>query len=213
MRILLLGPPASGKGTQGRKLAESLGLRYLSTGALLRKNVERKTPLGLEVEKYLNRGDYVPDDLITPILIDWLEQHPPETGWVLDGYPRSLSQAQSLDAWLAAHSLDIHFAVSLEVPEEELLNRISSRVECPSCHWSGQFVQLNANSDCPKCGAPASRRADDGKENFHNRYQKFTQHTLPVINHYKAVGKLIPVPATAPKEEVAQSILSAVGGT
>ncbi len=206
LRIVLLGPPASGKGTQGRRLAMSLGLGYLSTGALLREHVENGTPLGKKAEPILDRGEYLPDDLMCPILADWLAQQ--SDGWVLDGFPRSLPQANFLDRWLATNGQSLAAAVSLEVPYQELLGRIRDRVECPDCRWSGQLAQLLADQKCPVCQSPAGPRADDTEENFQSRHAEFVTLTQPVIDHYRKLGMLHPCDATAPQQEVAERILS-----
>ncbi len=223
LRVVLLGPPASGKGTQGRRLAVSLGLGYLSTGALLREQVEAATELGKQAQPILARGEYLPDDLICPILADWLTQQ--TGGWVLDGFPRSLPQATFLDDWLAQRELKIDAAVSLEVPFSELVARIRGRVECPSCRWSGQREQLTPEArihvtegstlehnittagDCPACGQPAGPRADDSEENFRSRHAEFVSLTQPVIDHYRHLNLLSPCDATAPEDEVAARLL------
>lgn len=209
-RIVLLGPPASGKGTQGRRLAESLGLGYLSTGALLREQVENGTPLGKQAEPILARGEYLPDDLMNPILADWLERKN-GNGWVLDGFPRSLPQALFLEGWLGNHQMIVDAAVALEVPFEELLRRTRSRVECPNCRWTGQRDQLLTGDKCPECGSSAGPRADDDEENFRRRHAEFTALTGPVINHYREKGLLHPVDATPPQDEVAAGILASLG--
>ena len=205
LRIVLLGPPASGKGTQGRRLAESLGLGYLSTGALLREQVEGDTSLGKLAKPILARGEYLPDDLMCRILGDWLEHQ--GDGWVLDGFPRSLPQALFLDEWLAGHELKLDRAVSLEVPFDELVSRIRNRVECPECRWSGQLSQSASGSLCPVCETPLVSRADDTEENFANRHQEFTRLTLPVISHYENLGLLTSCDATAPQDVVATTLL------
>ena len=130
LRIVLLGPPASGKGTQGRRLAASLGLGYLSTGALLREQMEQKTALGELAVPILDRGEYLPDDLMCRILADWYSRQ--TGGWVLDGFPRSLPQALFLDELLSRDDLKLDGALCLEVPYRELLRRIQERVECHS---------------------------------------------------------------------------------
>lgn len=205
LRVVLLGPPASGKGTQGRRLASRLGLGYLSTGALLREHVEAGSDLGKKAEPILARGEYLPDELMFPILADWLSHQ--NGGWVLDGFPRSEPQALFLDQWLAEHSLAIDRAVSLEVPVSELLKRISDRVECPECRWSGQREQLVEGTSCPSCGSPAAPRADDSKENFLSRHAEFVSLTQPVIDHYRRMGILSTCDATAPQDEVAARLL------
>jgi len=209
-RVVLLGPPASGKGTQGRRLAASLGLDYLSTGALLREHMEKGTELGEKARPILDRGEYLPDDLMCPILADWLVKH--AGGWVLDGFPRSLPQADFLDDWLAKRNLKVDVAISLEVPVSELIARIQDRVECPACRWTGQKDQLKNGGTCPSCGHPAGPRADDDEENFRNRHAEFIQHTQPVIDHYRSTGQLSACDATAPQDEVAARLRSLFTG-
>lgn len=211
MRIVLLGPPASGKGTQGRRLSASLGLGYLSTGALLRENIEEGSPLGLAAAPILARGGYLPDDLMCPILSEWLGKNDPGQGWVLDGFPRSIPQAEFLDAWLTENGASLDAAVALEAPFDELLRRTRDRVECPGCRWSGQRHELSACELCPKCCAPAAPRDDDHEENFRNRHAEFTALTIPVIDFYRSSGRLITVPATGTKDETAAAILSSLG--
>lgn len=205
LRIVLLGPPASGKGTQGRLLAENFGLGYLSTGALLREHVEGQTELGKQAEPILARGGYLPDELMFPILGEWLARQ--DGGWVLDGFPRSLPQAIFLDDWLAEHGSKLDAAVSLEVPFEELLGRIRNRVECPSCRWSGQRSQLKADNACPECGSAAGSRSDDSEENFRSRHAEFESLTKPVIGHYSRLGVLIACDATAPQDQTFANLL------
>jgi adenylate kinase len=205
LRVVLLGPPASGKGTQGRRLATSLHLGYLSTGALLREHVGSGTELGKEAAPILARGEYLPDELMFPILADWLSKQ--TSGWVLDGFPRSLPQAIFLDEWLAERGAKIDVAISLEVPFNELISRIRNRVECPQCRWSGQRNQLKAGDQCPVCAHIASSRSDDSEENFCNRHAEFQSLTGPVIAHYRQLGLLNACDATAPQDEVATHLL------
>jgi len=205
-RIVLLGPPASGKGTQGRRLAEALGLGYLSTGALLRHHVADKTPLGLKAEPILARGEYLPDDLMEPILETWLVEQ--SGGWVLDGFPRSKPQAEWLDSWLTQHDTPLDAAICLEVPFEELLARVLDRVECPSCRWSGNASDLGEDTDCPKCDEPAGKRSDDTAENLTRRHREYTTITGPAIEWYRGQGTLHSIDATAPMEEVSAALLA-----
>lgn len=207
-RVVLLGPPASGKGTQGRSLAESLGLDYLSTGALLRHHVANKTDLGLAAAPILARGAYLPDDLMEPILADWLDGR--DDGWVLDGFPRSLPQARWLDDWLAARAAPLDAVISLDVPYPVLLERILDRVECPSCRWSGNTGHLEQAGACPKCGKPAGRRADDTEENLARRHREYDTITGPVVEWYRHEHSFISVDATAPPDEVAERLLARV---
>ena len=210
MRVVLLGPPASGKGTQGRGLAENLTLTYLSTGALLRENVEQRTDLGLIAEPILARGEYLADELMSPILAAWLEENDSSPGWVLDGFPRSLPQALFLDKWLEDRHRSLDFAIALTVPFEELLGRIRGRVECADCRWSGQKTELSVEGTCPECGGRTAPRADDDEANFRSRYEEYTSLTVPVIDFYRNRGNLLEISAIAPREEVSATILSAI---
>ncbi|MDP3850639.1 MAG: nucleoside monophosphate kinase [Luteolibacter sp.] len=205
IRIVLLGPPASGKGTQGRRLAANFGLGYFSTGALLREQVENTTPLGKIAGPILERGEYLPDDLMCRILAGWLERQ--TGGWVLDGFPRSLPQALFLGEWLAAHHQQLDAAVLLDVPYEELASRIRHRVECPDCRWSGQDHQTVRDDRCPVCATPAVPRADDSEQNFARRHQEFMRHTQPAISFYQDSDLLIRCDATAPQDEVSAKLL------
>lgn len=203
--MVLLGPPASGKGTQGKRLAESLGLGYLSTGALLREQMEEGSELGKQAEPILARGGYLPDELMFPVLADWVARQ--SGGWVLDGFPRSLPQAEFLTARLAGQGLRLDAAISLEAPFSVLLNRIQDRVECPDCRWSGRKQQLVVADRCPSCDHPAGPRADDGEENFRSRHAEFCSLTQPAIGYYREMGQLCPCDATAPQDEVAARLL------
>jgi adenylate kinase len=208
LHIILLGPPASGKGTQGRRLAEAQGLDYLSTGALLREVLRSGGPIAEQVAPVLAVGGYVSDELMCDILEDWLGRHP--GGWVLDGFPRTLGQDDFLNRWLAGRSQAIDGAIALDVPKEELVSRIEGRVECPACGWSGQVGQLGDGFLCPSCGVKAARRDDDSLENFLRRHEEYVQHTVPVIERYRGLGMLAPVDATRPIDEVAGCVEAAV---
>ena len=208
IRVVLLGPPASGKGTQGRRVAEAFDLAFLSTGALLREHVENRTPLGREAKPILDRGEYLPDGLMCDVIAEWLERR--SGGWVLDGFPRSLAQAEFLHRWLDGDGGSRHDAVFLDVPISELLNRIKSRVECPDCRWSGQRSQLDHDGRCPECGGPASGRDDDEEENFRSRYRQFEEFTLPAVDYYRNLGGLVAVDATRAKDVVTREIIAGI---
>jgi adenylate kinase len=205
LRVVLLGPPASGKGTQGKRLAESLGLGYLGTGMLLRQQMAMGSDLGKQAAPILARGEYLPDDLMCPILADWLSDQ--SGGWVLDGFPRSLQQAIFLDNWLARWDLRLDVAVSLKVSFDEILARIRNRIECSGCHWTGHCGLLSVAGKCPVCGGATDRRADDDDNNFRSRHAEFVSLTQPVIAHYRQLGLLYSCDATLPQDEVASLLL------
>ncbi len=206
--FVLLGPPASGKGTQGRRLAEDLGLAYLSTGALLRSAVEEGSPLGRQAEPILAKGEYLPDELMNPLMGEWLEKQ--QGGWVLDGFPRSVSQAAFLGEWLKERKQKLDAAILLEVPVDELLVRIGNRLECPECRWSGRRQDLNGAGRCPECGGVTGPRADDTPANFRSRYAEYEEHALPVVARYEEAGILHRFDATRTPDEVEKRLLELV---
>lgn len=207
-RVVLLGPPASGKGTQGRRLAEDLGLAYLSTGALLRSAVEAGSELGKQAAPILERGEYLPDPLMCSIMAEWLEKQ--SGGWVLDGFPRSIAQADFLSAWLAGHDRKLTAAVLLEVPLDELLVRIGNRIECPECRWSGRRQELNRADRCPECGGVTGPRADDTPANFRSRLAEYEEHTLPVVGRYENEGLLRRFDATKGVDDVEKRLVECI---
>lgn len=187
-----------------------MGLDYLSTGALLREHVEANSEIGLLAGPILARGGYLPDEVMCRMAGGWLEQR--DGGWVLDGFPRSLPQARFLDDTLAASGRGLSLAITLEVPLDELLDRVRGRVECGDCRWSGQRAQAS-DAACPDCGNPVRPRADDDERNFLSRHAEFERLTLPVIAHYEALGLLFRCNASAPKDDVAASLLQRVRNT
>ena len=207
-RIVLLGPPASGKGTQGRRLAEALDLPYLGTGALLRSAVEEGSELGKQAAPILERGEYLPDPLMCSIMADWLEHQ--TGGWVLDGFPRSLPQADFLSQWLTARDQRLDAAILLEVPVAELLVRLGNRLECPECRWSGRPEALNKAGRCPECGGIAAPRADDTPVNFRSRLAEYEENTLPAVRYYEEAGLLHRFDARPDPEEVAARMLELI---
>ncbi len=209
MRVLLLGPPASGKGTQARRMAALLGVETLGTGALLRGEIARGSELGRLAEPILARGEYLPDDLMCRILAKWLEEHP--GGWLLDGFPRSVPQAEFLDNWLARRGGSIDRVILLTAPFEALLGRIRERVECPSCRWSGGRAETK-DMACPECGTLVRRRDDDSEENFRKRYDEYCRLTIPVADHYRRHGLLGSCDATAPRDAVWKELQNLLSG-
>lgn len=207
-RLVLLGPPASGKGSQGRRLAEDLGLAYLSTGALLRSAVEEGTGLGKQAAPVLERGEYLSDELMCSIMADWLGKQ--KGGWVLDGFPRSAAQADFLAGWLTEKNLRLSAAILLEVPVDELLVRLGNRIECPECRWSGRRQELNGADRCPECGGVPGPRADDTPANFRSRLAEYEENTLPVVSRYQEEGLLHRFDATRGPDAVAKRLLELV---
>lgn len=194
LRFVMLGPPASGKGTQGRKLAEHLGAEYLSTGAQLRREVASGSELGKQADVYLSNNDYVPDSLAVLLVESWLQTH--QGSWVLDGFPRRLSQAEFLCSE-PEFSENLQ-AIHLKVPVEELRRRVAGRQECTICHRS---LGLEPTV-CPDCGGELMERHDDTDEGFESRYQWFESETFPVLDYFASRDMLIEVDGKGSVDEV-----------
>ncbi len=203
-RFVLLGPPASGKGTQGRRLAEFLGVDYLSTGALLRREVAAKSAFGQQAKVFLDQGHYLPDELMETILAGWLAEH--SSGWVLDGYPRTLPQAHWLDARFRETG-GLTAAIALEAPREVLERRVADRLECQTCRWTSSRTAMGDVRVCPRCGGVLASREDDEVRNFRSRHDSYETLTIPAIRHYLEHGKLVQIDGAGPPEEVFQLML------
>lgn len=174
-RLVFLGPPASGKGTQGRRMADEFGLAYLSTGALLRQALRDKSALGEKARPYLDRGEYVPDEVMVPMVLEWVSQQ--KDGWLLDGFPRTVPQAEALDEALP-ESPEV---IVLHVPDDELHRRVACRLECVDCH---RVAREGEGPLCPTCGGRLEPRADDASANFENRLLEYGRLVIPVITYY-----------------------------
>lgn len=203
-RFILIGPPACGKGTQGRRLAKALGLEYLSTGALLREHMVRESEIGNLAKPILDRGGYLPDALMCGIIEEWLDSA--SEGWVLDGFPRSVPQAEFLEGILGRMGRPLTAAIAFEAPFEVLKTRIWQRVECPDCRWSGGAQEAHANA-CPECGAVVEVRADDDLDNFTSRYEAYCQSALPLVDAYRQKKLLCSCDATRSRDEVTAELM------
>lgn len=194
----MLGPPASGKGTQGRLLAEKLGIAYLSTGARLRREIEESSPLGLRAKSFLDNNQYVPDSLAVELVKSWVLRHG-DGGWLLDGFPRSVPQAEALLEFTPHPFKVIH----LTVPEEELRRRVTTRRECLSCGTS----TTSKHATCPKCGSSElEARADDSREGFEKRFQAYQSLTIPALEVLRARADVVTIEGLATRKEVAQKL-------
>ena len=193
----MLGPPASGKGTQGRLLAEKLGIGYLSTGARLRREIENGSELGLRAKSFLDNNQYVPDSLAVELVESWVERH--DEGWLLDGFPRSVPQAEALLKFAPSSLKVIHLAV----PEGELRSRVTTRRECTSCG----ATTTSEHQTCPKCGSSElEARADDSTEGFEKRFQAYESLTIPALDHLQTRAEVITIEGSGTREEVALQI-------
>ncbi len=185
MRLILLGAPGAGKGTQGALLAKKHGLTKIATGDILRDAVRRDTPLGRQARSYMDAGELVPDDLILEMVREVLEAQ--RDGFVLDGFPRTLDQAEGLNAILADLGISLDGVVVLDVPEEMLVQRISGRRSCPECKqvYNVYLEPPMEEGRCDKCGAELVRRKDDDADTVKNRLAVYTRQTQPLIEFYQ----------------------------
>lgn len=206
-RIVFLGPPGAGKGTQAAELARELGIPHLSTGDLLRSAVAARTDLGREAEGHMAAGRLVPDDLVLRILKERLAEPDARNGFVLDGYPRSPAQAEAL-----ARITPIDVVVAFEIPEEMLVDRLSGRRVCPTCHTVYHLVSRppRVPGRCDKDGTELVQRPDDRPEAIRTRLQVYESQTAPLLEYYRKQGLLRPVDATGTPEQVLTRVRAAV---
>jgi adenylate kinase len=207
--VVLLGPPGAGKSEQSRRLTERHSIPAISTGDLLRDHVRRGTPLGAQADSYMKAGQLVPDSLMNPILQDRLAQPDCARGFVLDGYPRTLAQAESLDALLKHKGLPPHI-ILLEVPTERLMKLLTGRRVCPKCNRSYNiyFQPPKKEGVCDADGTPLVQRPDDKEEVIRRRLDTYEKETQPVIAYYARQGRLVRVNGSQTPEQVAAEIES-----
>ena len=208
-RLILLGPPASGKGTQGRRLAELTGARYFSTGRQLRREMERGSDLGARAKVFLDEGNYVPDAMAMELIADWLQAA--EGPWVLDGFPRTVPQAMALDECLGEEARTLK-AISLTGSVENLSTRVLQRIECPDCSWVGRrSLPTLADERCPVCAAVPVPRQDDEEKNFRARWNAFEELTRPALGYYVDSQRLHEVSGEDSPEEVFAALRTSLG--
>ncbi len=190
-RFVLVGGPASGKGTQARYLAQAFGLHTLSTGALLRQEIEACSDLGRQAQSFMDRAMLVPDEVVNDIVRGWLSNND-ETPWLLDGYPRTVAQAETLDSFMRERGLGVDVVVWLDVARELIEARMLKRKECTKCG----LITRDGEMVCPDCGSGMRVRADDNLEAFARRWQDYEALTVPVANYYEAKGLAVRVRVT-----------------
>jgi adenylate kinase len=216
LKLVLLGPPGAGKGTQAKRLEQTRGLKQLSTGDMLRAAVAAGTPLGRQAKQVMEAGQLVRDDLIVAMIAERIAQPDCIKGFILDGFPRTVQQAEALDAMLAARKLGgIDRVIELAVDEPALIERIAGRFACAKCGagYHDKFKQPKKQGACDGCGASEFlRRPDDRAEAVAVRLAAYRQQTAPILPYYRARGLLKTVDGMAPPEEVARQIDQALNG-
>lgn len=213
MKIIMLGAPGAGKGTQADKICAKYNIPHISTGDIFRANIKNNTELGQKAKSYMDKGELVPDELVVDLVVDRIKADDCTNGYVLDGFPRTIPQAEALDAALAAINDKVDYAINVEVPDENIINRMSGRRACVACGATYHVVHIPTKVDgvCDKCGADLILRDDDKPETVKNRLNVYHEQTQPLIDYYTAKNVLHEVDGTKAMEDVFSSIVSILG--
>ena len=216
MRLILLGAPGVGKGTQAQRLATERGIPQISTGEILRDAIKRGTPLGIQAKSFMEAGKLVPDDVVIGIIRDRLSRSDGADGFILDGFPRTVAQAQALDRMLLDSGAGgIDYVVNFEAPNQEIISRLSGRRTCPDCQavYHVEHAPPRQEGRCDKCGAALVQRADDKPDTIAARLKVYDQQTSPLVDYYRERGLLRQLDATVPIDSVYRNFRSLVQGT
>ncbi|WP_058046818.1 adenylate kinase [Streptomyces roseifaciens] len=213
MRIVLVGPPGAGKGTQAAYLAKNLAIPHISTGDLFRANISQGTPLGQKAQEYMRAGQLVPDEVTIGMAKDRMGKEDAAGGFLLDGFPRNLAQAEALDAILKDDDLKLDAVLDLEVPEDEVVKRIAGRRMCrkDSSHiFHVIYNPPKTEGVCDACGGELYQREDDREETVRKRLEVYHTETEPIIDYYKAQGLVVTIPALGKVAEVTERAMAAL---
>ncbi len=210
MNLILLGPPGGGKGTQAKRIVEKYGIPQISTGDILREAVAKGTELGKKAKEYMDKGELVPDEVVIGIVKERLAQPDCEKGFILDGFPRTLKQAEALDEILEDMNKKIDAVINISVPDEEIIKRIVYRRVCKNCGAVYNLIYSPPKEDnkCDKCGGELYQRDDDKEETVKERLRVYKEQTQPLIDYYRNKGVLFDVDGTKTIDEVWEQIES-----
>ena len=212
MRLVLVGPPGAGKGTQAQFIASHFAIPKISTGEIFRANVSEGTELGLEARKYMDAGDLVPDEVTIAMVKDRLGHDDARTGFLLDGFPRTVRQAEVLDELLDPMSAPLDVVLELVVDDDEVVRRLSGRRTCHQCGhvWHLDFDPPGTEGICDRCGGELFQRDDDSEDTIRHRLEVYADQTSPLIGYYGDKGLLRGVDATGPVEDVTERAINAL---
>ena len=212
MYVIMLGAPGAGKGTQADILSEGMSLPHVASGDLFRQALEERTELGLRAKGYMEKGELVPDEVTTRMILARIDRHDCASDCVLDGFPRTLQQAKTLDKTLKERGKAIDKAIYIEVPVEELVRRLSGRWLCRACQMPYHVTNSPPKTPgkCDKCGGELCQRSDDREETVRERLKVFFAQTVPILDYYEGQSKLIKVSGNQGIQEVAGEIISAL---
>lgn len=213
MKIIMLGAPGAGKGTQAKQIADKYAIPHISTGDIFRANLKAGTELGKKAKEYMDQGLLVPDELTCDLVMDRIGQDDRKNGFVLDGFPRTIPQAEALDAALTKINQKMDYAIDVDVPDENIVNRMSGRRACLNCGATYHIVSIPTKVEgvCDRCGSPVVLRDDDQPETVKKRLDVYHEQTQPLIDYYKEQNILRTVDGTQPMEDVFGAIVEILG--
>ena len=213
MKIVMLGAPGAGKGTQAKMIAEKYSIPHISTGDIFRANIKNGTELGKKAKSFIDKGQLVPDELTLDLIMDRFKEDDCKNGYVLDGFPRTIPQAEALDEALKANGEKVDFAIDIDVPDENIVRRMGGRRACVNCGATYHIVYspTKVEGKCDKCGEELIVRDDDKPETVQKRLDVYHEQTQPLIDYYKKQGILHSVDGTQPMEDVFANIDAIIG--
>ena len=213
MKIIMLGAPGAGKGTQAKMIAEKFGIPHISTGDIFRANIKNGTELGAKAKEYMDKGLLVPDELVVDLIMDRFKADDCKNGYILDGFPRTIPQAEALDKALSANGDSVDYAIDVEVPDENIVNRMSGRRACVGCGatYHIKYNPTKVEGKCDACGESLILRDDDKPETVLNRLNVYHEQTHPLIDYYNKKGILKEVDGTVDMNDVFNAIVDILG--
>lgn len=213
MKIIMLGAPGAGKGTQAQRIVTKYGIPQISTGDIFRYNIKENTELGKKLKSFVDNGKLVPDEVVVEVVVDRLKKDDCKNGYILDGFPRTIPQAKALDDILASENSKIDFCIDVEVPYDNIINRMSGRRTCTGCGstYNTVFSPTKEENICDKCGDATIQREDDKEEIVKNRLEVYDKETKPLIDYYKEKGNLYVIDGTKSMDEVFENICNLLG--
>ena len=213
VRTILLGPPGAGKGTQAERMIEKYAIPHISTGDIFRENIKNGTELGKKAQEYMNKGELVPDDLVCEIATDRLKKDDCKNGFLLDGFPRTVYQAEKLDEFLAENGQKLDAVIDLQVSDEELMRRITGRRVCKDCGATYHVVNFPPKvfGKCDKCGGVLIQRSDDNEETAKNRIEVYNRETKPLVDYYEKAGNIAHIDGEISPDKTFEDIVKVLG--
>lgn len=213
LRLVLLGPPGAGKGTQATKIAEKYQIPHISTGDIFRKNVKEGTPLGKKAKEYMDKGELVPDDLVIELVLDRIMEADCKEGFLLDGFPRTVYQAEQFDKFLSEKTMAVDHVLDIDVAKEELMERMIGRRVCRNCGATYHIKNMPPKKEgvCDVCGGEIYQRADDTESTVANRIQVYEDQTMPLVAYYEKAGNIAHINGSGTLDQVFAEIVTVLG--